>query len=283
MNIVNTTTSQDKTKKYFFSAQDFPSAHIEACLLQLQRYGYIICVSSQIGCAQKCQFCAASKSKFVRNLTSDEIQEQVKLIVEDNPALLIEGFQVTYMGSGEPLNNHTNVFHSINNLRDHYPSLGKVNISTTCPAISEDCFKEIDWANYRDFLHFQYSLHFTNDADRHHFLWPNLLGISKAIEYLNNISDLLNDTYKINYIPFDSINDSETCIKELERIMKSTHRAILKISSMCEISGSSLIPSRSFEYFASRAKEVIENVEIFHSDGTDVNAGCGQFYNDSII
>lgn len=283
MRIIKIDISSDKTKKYFLSTCEFPTSHIEACLLNLPRYGYIICVSSQIGCAQKCKFCAASKSGLVRNLTSEEIREQINIIVSDNPQLLTECFQVTYMGSGEPLSNYRNVFNSIDCIRKQYSNLSKVNISTTCPNISEKCFREIDWEKYKDFLHFQYSLHFTNDSSRFEFLCPQMLRISVAIDYLNKVSSILNDTYKINYIPFERINDSLNAASELELLMRSTQNAKLKISKMCEVEGSNLFPSKSFDIFVSHVRERIPDLEVFCSDGTDVNAGCGQFYNESIV
>ena len=203
MNIIRTDISNDKTKKYFMKVSD--AGHIEACLLYLSPYGYIICVSSQIGCSQKCKFCAASKSCFTRNLSCDEIREQVQIIIDDNPQLLKTGFQITYMGSGEPLCNYKNVFESIDLFRQQYSSLSKVNISTTCPSQSEECFKNIDWEKYKDFLHFQYSLHFTDDNERYKFMWPKLLKITDAIKYLNTISGMTNDIYRINYIPFNEL------------------------------------------------------------------------------
>ena len=52
---------------------------------------------------------------------------------------------------------------------------------------------------------------------------------------------------------------------------------------MCNISGSKLLPSKNFNPFVKRIIELIPNTEVFFSDGIDVNAGCGQFYNDSIL
>lgn len=283
MEIIKTIISNDNTKKYYFSVSAPIHAHVEACLLNLSQYGYIICVSSQVGCSQKCRFCASGRSKFIRNLSSEEIQKQVELIVEDNIQLVNCGFQITYMGSGEPLSNYRNVFESIDNLRKKFSSLCRVNISTTCPTHAKKCFEDIDWKKYCDFLHFQYSLHFTQDKQRYRYLCTNLMEISVAIEYLNRISGLLNDIYKINYIPFDGLNDDEFCVKELRSVMKTTQNAILKISKMCEINGCELFPSKSFELFAIQAQKTINNVEIFSSDGTDVSAGCGQFYNESLL
>ncbi len=283
MEIIKVVTSNDHTKKYFLGIVGLLDSHIEACLLNLARYGYIICVSSQIGCSQKCEFCAAKNSNGTRNLSSDEIQEQIRLVVEDNPQLAAGKFQVTYMGSGEPLSNYKNVFDSIDRIRMEYPNLSKVNISTTCPSSGRYCFENTDWESYYDFLHFQYSLHFVQDRERYRYLSPRLMKISEAINYLNRVSVLINDTYKVNYILFDGLNDSREKAEELKKIMDKTENAILKISTMCEIYECSLLPSQSFDQFSESIKKMINRAEFFSSDGTDVNAGCGQFYNESIL
>ena len=59
MKVLNVIKSSDNTKKYYFGLSDSDQFHVEACLLHLKRYGYIICVSSQIGCMQKCVFCVS--------------------------------------------------------------------------------------------------------------------------------------------------------------------------------------------------------------------------------
>ena len=244
MNIIRTDISDDKTKKYFIKVAD--AGHIEACLLSLPQYGYIICISSQIGCSQKCKFCASSKCCFIRNLSCDEIIGQVRIVVDDNPQLLKTGFQITYMGSGEPLCNYKNVFESIDFFRQQYPCLTKVNISTTCPSQSKECFDNIDWKKYKNLLHFQYSLHFTADNERYEFMWPKLLKINDAIKYLNKISNITNDIYKVNYIPFNNMNDGESDIKKLLEIMSVTTNAKLKIRWMCEVCNSTFLPSDNF-------------------------------------
>lgn len=283
MEIFRVDTSNDHTKKYYFRISRLLNEYIEACLLHLSEDRHIICVSSQIGCSQKCEFCAAKNSENIRNLSSAEIQEQIQLVMKDNPQLAADKFQVTYMGSGEPLSNYKNVFDSINNIRSEFSNLNKVNISTTCPSNSKQCFEDTDWKLYQNFLHFQFSLHFTQDIERHRYLSPNLMKISEAIGFLNHISTLLNDTYKLNYIPFEGLNDSREKGDELKKIMDTTQNAILKISTMCVINGCKLSPSKSFNQFSDYAKSIIEHTEIFSSNGTDVNAGCGQFYNESIL
>lgn len=100
---------------------------------------------------------------------------------------------------------------------------------------------------------------------------------------MKQISTEINDVYKINYILFDDVNDGQKCVLELARILEMTQGAILKISRMCEVHNAELMPSTRFAEFVACAREAVKDVEVFCSDGTDVNAGCGQFYNESII
>ncbi len=283
MNIIHLLESADATKKYFFLPNTNNQQHIEACLLYLQRHGNIICVSSQLGCSQNCRFCAAGSRPFVRNLSSAEIQEQIQLIIHDNPKLTTESFQVTYMGSGEPLANWDEVFSSIDSLRIKYQNLERVNISTICPLNALERFEKMDWKKYKDFLHFQFSLHFPTDNERELYFRSKLPPISKTIQIFNKISVLINDTYRINYIPFEKVNDSMMHAEKLAKVLSDAENAVLKISQMCAIDGCPLSPSSSFDTFVDSTKDFTIPVEIFRSDGTDINAGCGQFYNDSLL
>ena len=283
MEIINRITSLDFTKKYFLSVDDNSNEHIEACLLFLPKHGNIICISSQIGCMRKCRFCASGLKNFVRNLTSIEIQEQVEIIINDNPSLLSDGFQVTYMGSGEPLENWDNVFDSIDMLFNKYALLKKINISTIWPQNAIKKYKSINWEKYINRIHLQFSLHFSNDEDRNKYFYSEVPSIETSIKCLNSISNIICDTYRINYIPFNSVNDTEKNIEELISIMNTTVNSVLKISQMCYIQDSHLIPSNKFDSFVEKLLNKISAIEVFKSDGTDINAGCGQFYNESLL
>ena len=79
-NILKKLESSDGTKKYLFDILDGNA--IETVLMQYH-HGKTICVSSQIGCKMGCKFCASTGVKFVRNLTSGEIVEQLLAIERD--------------------------------------------------------------------------------------------------------------------------------------------------------------------------------------------------------
>ena len=67
---------------------------------------YVVCVSSQIGCAMACEFCATSRMGFRGNLAAWEIVDQVVKIQADSPHP-VRG--VVFMGMGEPMLNYANV------------------------------------------------------------------------------------------------------------------------------------------------------------------------------
>jgi 23S rRNA (adenine2503-C2)-methyltransferase len=107
--------SKDTTLKYLFRLWD--GSLIESVLIPASPalYGQTsdrrtICVSTQVGCAYGCKFCASGLEGFSRNLDASEIIEQL-LMVEKESGEKIDN--VVFMGMGEPLANLTNVLRAI--------------------------------------------------------------------------------------------------------------------------------------------------------------------------
>lgn len=90
---------------------------IETVLMRNARGHFTVCVSTQIGCAMACTFCATGKMGFTRNLSSDEIVDQVRFWIyyladhDDLSSSRISN--VVYMGMGEPLANYDAVKESL--------------------------------------------------------------------------------------------------------------------------------------------------------------------------
>jgi 23S rRNA (adenine2503-C2)-methyltransferase len=102
------TSPQDGFTKYLFRG-DGPEAFEAVRIPLLHRPGhekYIVCVSSQVGCAMGCVFCATGKLGFRRNLAAWEVVDQVIHIRDDSPHP-VRG--VVFMGMGEPLLNYERV------------------------------------------------------------------------------------------------------------------------------------------------------------------------------
>jgi 23S rRNA (adenine2503-C2)-methyltransferase len=94
------------------------------------------CISSQVGCAVDCQFCATAKMGLVRNLDAGEIVDQVylarRLLAEKDPGRRITN--LVYMGMGEPLHNYDNLVHSLRILGEDKGiglSMRRITISTS--------------------------------------------------------------------------------------------------------------------------------------------------------
>jgi 23S rRNA (adenine2503-C2)-methyltransferase len=101
--VTRTKSSIDDTVKYLFELED--GNRVESVLMY-DRNRVTVCVSTQVGCAQRCAFCATGMMGFVRNLTAAEIIDQLMAIESD----LSGGKQTTnvvFMGMGEPLANYS--------------------------------------------------------------------------------------------------------------------------------------------------------------------------------
>ncbi len=92
-----------------------------------------LCVSSQIGCAAKCDFCATGKMGIAHNLSAADVLDQ---LVQANEALRGEGRRVrnlVFMGMGEPLHNEENLYRVLEALTDpallHHPP-SRILVST---------------------------------------------------------------------------------------------------------------------------------------------------------
>ena len=113
---VATQDSKDgETYKFLFKMKD--GSHIESVLI-CSGTRRTVCVSSQVGCPAKCAFCASGKQGFFRNLSQNEIVEQILII---NHWLNDKGERVchiVYMGMGEPMRNYDAVVGSIRDLSD---------------------------------------------------------------------------------------------------------------------------------------------------------------------
>jgi 23S rRNA (adenine2503-C2)-methyltransferase len=105
LEVVTTRTDPaDGFRKYLFALPD--GARVESVRIPIFDTHYLVCVSSQVGCALGCAFCATGRLGFVRNLATWEIVEQV-LAIRDEADRPVRG--VVFMGMGEPLLNDRRV------------------------------------------------------------------------------------------------------------------------------------------------------------------------------
>jgi len=103
--------ASDGTRKFLFDLRDGQT--IESVIIPMENHT-TFCISSQVGCAMACRFCATARGGLVRSLSAGEIVEQVQRMAQDlvddpYPQHGDRGFNVVFMGMGEPLDNIENV------------------------------------------------------------------------------------------------------------------------------------------------------------------------------
>ena len=235
-----------------------------------------ICISSQIGCECSCSFCVTGYKRFVRNLLSEEIQEQLAIIFQKNPELLNCRFEITYMGTGEPLLNWEQVCRSAERFSAEYSRIYRINISSIFPQICLP-IEKIFLLNTP--VHFQFSLHFTTDEKRKRYFRRMLPPIVAVLNRLNKLYELEQRPYCINYILFDSINDRKEDAEALIQMVRPLP-AYLKISKYCPIPCSTLKPSLNYEAFTDILCQSGVRWKAFESKGADIRAACGHLLSD---
>ncbi len=106
---------------------------IESVLMRNARGSWTVCASSQVGCAMGCAFCATGRMGLKRNLTSDEITDQLRFwlyFLFKNPEIGGRISNVVMMGMGEPLANYDNLKYAMNKWLA-YTELGHTNITVS--------------------------------------------------------------------------------------------------------------------------------------------------------
>lgn len=262
--------SLDGTIKYLI---EYPDGEcVETVLMRFDnRANLTACVSSQVGCAVNCTFCATGKRGFIRNLSYVEIIEQVLTIQRDTGLKITN---VVFMGQGEPLLNLENVLKALKIFNDDF-QIGARRITVSTSGIIP---KIVELANMELQSTLAISLHAPN-----HKLRAELMPIENKYQIDDLKKALINYVEKtgrritVEYILISGFNDTIECAKEL---------AILLKDLKCNIN---LIPYNSVndtQYKKSsnndimRFKYLLEHsgkkVTVRLERGADIDAACGQ-------
>ncbi len=266
--------SIDGTIKVLFMLPD--NNLVEGVLIP-EKQRVTACISSQIGCAFKCSFCATGKLGFKRNLGVDEIFDEVVLLKK----LSLEHYSVSlsnivYMGMGEPLMNYENVIKSIDKITsDEGLAMSPKRITVSTVGIPEKIRKLAD-----DNIKFNLaiSIHSANEEKRSSIVPINkkysLQELSQAIKYFHNKTKK-RITYE--YLMLKDINDYPADAQELAHFCKISPCKINLIEyNSTEKSEFRKADNYKTGLFAEFLKNCNLIVNIRRSKGKDINAACGQ-------
>lgn len=260
----------DETVKYLFKLND--GELIESVVMKY-KYGYTICVSSQVGCKMGCTFCASGIAGFIRNLTASEILSEVYTAQKD---LNIKISHIVMMGVGEPLDNFDNVMRFIELVTDENgQNLSMRNISlSTCgvvPGIYKLMEKHLQ-------LTLSISLHAPTDEIRSQTMPVNKKW--NTDELLKACRDYTNATSRrisFEYAMISGVNDSDECARILASRLKGMlcHVNLIPVNSVKERDYVRSDNARIQGFIKVLEKYGI-NVTVRRTLGSDINASCGQ-------
>ncbi|MDE2997097.1 MAG: 23S rRNA (adenine(2503)-C(2))-methyltransferase RlmN [Bacteroidota bacterium] len=238
-----------------------------------------VCVSSQVGCAMGCSFCATGLMGFQQNLTSGEIAEQVQ---HANRAALstweMPVTNVVFMGMGEPLLNYSGVIDAVEKmtsedgqgLSPRRITVSTVGLATRIRQLADD---EVPFR-------LAVSLHAPFDSKRSSIMPVNrkaktdLDALMASIEYFTTKTGQ-QVTYE--YCMFEGFNDSQKDARELAKLVR---RAPSKVNLIMYNPVEGLGFSRSSEPTLDRfLAELVRHkvtVTVRRSRGQDIDAACGQ-------
>lgn len=269
--------SADGSVKYRFLLPD--SSAFEAAFFRVPTRARpnIACVSTQLGCAVGCLFCATAAEPFRRNLTSSEIIIQVDTIVAEAPRrALQDGFEVSFMGMGEPLANLTNVIAAIRSIGLTYPQISRVSISTSGP--SKRIRRLTELCPTCPGIHLQVSLHATRDNLRRQLVPRASDSIEQLLNSALNYHAATSDRVCLNYVLLEGLNDTPDDARWLGSVDPSVF--YVKITQLNPVPAlTHRLRGASVPHlieFASCIRDYGVETKVFVGDGLDIAASCGQ-------
>lgn len=239
------------------------------------------CVSSQIGCSLSCKFCATGYLEHKRNLSYDEIYDEVVLINRQSETVFDKKLSnIVFMGMGEPLLNYANVLKAIERISAE-DGLGmsprRITVSTAGVA---KMIKKLGDDNVRFKL--ALSLHAANDKKRNEIMPINETNNIKAlIEALNYFYKHTKNEITFEYILFNNFNDSQKDAEELIKIYRQVPADLINIIEYNPIDKFSFTKpnEESIQNFMSFLEANRVNARLRRSRGKDIDAACGQLAN----
>ena len=263
-------SQKDGTIKYLWQLAD---GNCVETVLMRYHYGNTVCISTEVGCAMGCAFCASTLGGLVRRLEPHEMLDQV-LFTQVDSGLPVS--HIVLMGIGEPLDNFDNVMRFlelVNSADGMNISMRHISLSTCglVPKIDALAQKKLQ-------ISLAISLHGPNDEIRN-----KIMPVNKAYPI-----DVLLDTCRryyaatsrrihFEYAMIDGVNDQEVHAKELLRRLKGLP-AHVNMIPLNHVEESPLKPSTKAA--VAKFQKILEDggvtATVRRTLGSDIDASCGQ-------
>ncbi len=258
----------DGTIKYLWKLRD--GNCIETVLMRY-KHGNTVCISSEVGCAMGCVFCASTQEGLVRRLAPSEMLDQVLFTQMDSGCPISN---IVLMGIGEPLDNFDTVlrFLELVNSPDGM-NIGMRHISlSTCGLV-----KMMNKLAEKDLqLTLSVSLHAPDDETRSRIMPVNRsVGVDQLIAACRWYFEKTGRRISYEYAMIDGVNDSDWQADLLAARLKGipSHVNLIPLN---EVRESPLKPSKRVRQFQKRLEDQGITVTVRRKLGGDIDASCGQ-------
>lgn len=263
-------SQKDGTVKYLWKLRD---GNCVETVIMRYHHGNSVCISSEVGCAMGCAFCASTLGGLVRRLTPSEMVDQVLFAQLDSG---LEISNIVLMGIGEPLDNYDNVlrFLELINSPDGM-NIGMRHISlSTCGLVD----RIVQLAHEKLQITLSVSLHAPSDEIRNTIMPVNRkYNVDQLIEACREYYRITGRRISFEYAMIRDVNDSAQTAELLCNKLRGlpAHVNLIPLNNVDE---SPLKPSQK--------KNVLEFQRILEQHGitatvrrtlgSDIDASCGQ-------
>jgi 23S rRNA (adenine2503-C2)-methyltransferase len=270
--------SHDTTRKFLWELRS--GDYVESVLIpaSLDMFGersarFTLCVSTQVGCAYGCKFCASGLEGWKRNLTPGEIVGQ---IIETERATKTKVNNVVFMGMGEPLANYANLIKAIEIINAPWGiGIGARHITISTSGLAP---RIRDLADQPLQVRLALSLHGATDDVR-----QQIMPVNKKYplaELLDACADYQKRTRKmlfLEYILIEGVNDAP---EQAEILVKHARRLHAKVNLIPYNTVEGLEWRRPSDVVIDRFANILRAAKIVSTvrreKGHDIDAACGQ-------
>jgi len=262
-----TGTDPERTQKFLFKLQSGNS--IESVLMH-EKNRTTVCISSQVGCAVDCKFCATASMGFIQNLSAGEIVDQVLHLQRVSKSRITN---VVFMGMGEPFLNYSRVIEAANTLNKKMGfGARRITISTSgiVPKIRQ-------MADDNHQYKLAISLNATDEKSRTRIMpLTRTHSLASLVESAHYYYKKTRRFITFEYVLLKGVNDSPEDGERLVELLQSLPCKV-NVIPYNEIGGEYNRPEEKvIRAFLKSLQQAPFTVTVRWSKGTDIDAGCGQ-------
>jgi 23S rRNA (adenine2503-C2)-methyltransferase len=263
--------SRDGTRRYLFDAGS--GRRVEAVFIPDEKRD-TLCISTQVGCALGCLFCATGRLPMLRNLSAGEIAGQILAIEADRGAQM-KRINIVIMGMGEPFNNYENVMSALRLMTSGEGmsiSPRRITLSTAgiVPGIERLASEAVK-------PNLAISLNASTDAVRNRLMPVNRKwNIAVLLDACRRFPLAERRRITFEYVLIGGVNDSIEDARRLVRLLGNLrHKINLIPLNACPETGFNPPAPERVEVFAQTLADHHVTANVRRPRGADIAAACG--------